>query len=93
LHCIERPLIQFQRFNEISKSACRNEHGGEPVSQSISEKGMVLNRREALMLSATAGIGAAMAGPARAMDNSKGAARQDSGSCSTPRSAVTKTKY
>jgi len=63
------------------------------VSQSNSQKGMVLNRREALMLSATAGLAAALAKPARAMDNTKTAAHQESGTCSTPRSAVTKTQY
>ena len=63
------------------------------MSQSNSQKGMVLNRREALMLSATAGLAAALAKPARAMDNTKTAAHQESGTCSTPRSAVTKTQY
>ena len=45
------------------------------------------------MLSATAGLAAALAKPARAMDNTKTAAHQESGTCSTPRSAVTKTQY
>jgi para-nitrobenzyl esterase len=70
-----------------------NKHGGEPVSHTNSQKGVVLNRREALKLSATAGLAASLATSARAMDNTKTAAHTASGTCSTPRSAVTKTQY
>jgi len=61
--------------------------------KSNADKNMVLNRREALLLSATAGIGLAFGSPARAMDNTKTAAHQEPGNCSTPRSAVAKTQY
>ena len=52
-----------------------------------------LNRREALILSATAGIGAAFVRPAIAQDSFMTAAHQEPGSCSTPKSAVTTTQY
>src|SRR5689334_1350631 len=50
------------------------------------------NRRQALLLPA-AGIGAAMALPAAAADNTKSGSRPATGDCSTPRSAVAKTQY
>jgi para-nitrobenzyl esterase len=52
-----------------------------------------LNRRQALLLPATAGIGAAMATPANASDSTKTAAHQAPGGCATPRSAVARTQY
>ena len=52
-----------------------------------------LNRRQALLLPASAGIGAAFATPANASDSTKAGAHQDPGGCSTPRSAVAKTQY
>src|SRR3954447_24262906 len=52
-----------------------------------------LNRRQAMLLPATAGIGAAFSTPANASDSTKGGAHQDPGGCSTPRSAVAKTQY
>src|SRR5579862_7366877 len=52
-----------------------------------------LNRRQALLLPATAGIGAAMAMPASASDSTKTAVHQTPGGCATPRSAVAKTQY
>ncbi len=52
-----------------------------------------MNRREAMLLSATAGIGAALSSPARAMDNIKTAAHQEPGNCSTPKTAVANTQY
>jgi para-nitrobenzyl esterase len=52
-----------------------------------------LSRREALLLSATAGIGAALTGTARASDTEKIAGSQGRGTYFTPRSAVTKTEY
>jgi para-nitrobenzyl esterase len=54
--------------------------------------GNLLNRREALLLSATAGIGI-LAEPARASDSIKTAAHQEPGNCATPRSAVANTQY
>ena len=63
------------------------------MPKSNSENHKKLNRRQALLLPATAGIGAALALPAKASDSTKTAAHQDPGDCSTPRSAVAKTQY
>src|SRR5271157_3506965 len=52
-----------------------------------------LNRREALLLAAAGGVGAALARPAAAMDNTKTAAHQEPGNCATPKTAVAKTQY
>jgi para-nitrobenzyl esterase len=52
-----------------------------------------LNRRQALMLPAKVGLGAAVAATARAADSTKAAAHQGPGNCSTPRSAVASTQY
>ena len=56
-------------------------------------RGIILNRRQALKLSATAGLGAAIARPVYASDSIKTAAHQDPDGCSTPRTAVAKTQY
>jgi para-nitrobenzyl esterase len=58
-----------------------------------SGKGVLLNRREALLLSATAGMGVAMAKPGFALDSTKTAAHQEPGNCTTPRTAIAKTQY
>lgn len=64
------------------------------MSNSGSENHNKINRRQALLLSAAAGVGAALTGStARASDSIKTAAHQDAGKCSTPRSAVAKTQY
>jgi para-nitrobenzyl esterase len=52
-----------------------------------------MNRRQALLLPAAAGLGAALARNAPASDGTKTAAHQAPGSCSTPHSAVAKTQY
>src|SRR5579859_6440580 len=52
----------------------------------------LLNRREALLLSAAAGMGI-LAEPASASDSIKTAAHQEPGNCSTPRSAIANTQY
>jgi para-nitrobenzyl esterase len=52
-----------------------------------------LSRRQALMLSATAGFGIALAKPGEALDSTKTAAHQETGGCSTPRSAIANTQY
>jgi para-nitrobenzyl esterase len=52
-----------------------------------------LTRREALLLSATAGIGMVAGEPALASDSIKTAAHQEPGNVSTPRSAIAKTQY
>jgi len=61
--------------------------------KSDSESVTLLNRREALLLSATAGMGVALAKDVHASDSTKTAAHQEPGNCSTPRTAVTKTQY
>src|ERR1035438_6088299 len=54
----------------------------------------LMNRREALLLGATAGMSAALGPAALAMDNTKTAAhQQEPGNCSTPRTAVANTQY
>lgn len=58
-----------------------------------SKESVVLTRREALLLSATAGLGAALSKPAFASDSVKTAAHQEPGNVSTPRTAVAKTQY
>ena len=63
------------------------------MSESNSEHHTTLSRRQALLLPATAGMGAALALPARASDSTKTAAHQAPGGCSTPRSAIAKTQY
>jgi len=57
------------------------------------EKSVLLNRRQALILSATAGAGMAFGEDARASDSIKTAAHQEPGNCSTPKTAVAKTQY
>ena len=52
-----------------------------------------LNRRQALLLPAKAGLGTAVAGTVLASDSTKTAAHQAPGGCSTPRSAVAVTQY
>ena len=68
------------------------ERGGS-LSNSNSENRNRLSRRQALLLPATAGMGAALALPAMASDSTKTAAHQEPGICSTPRSAVANTQY
>jgi para-nitrobenzyl esterase len=58
-----------------------------------SNKRTGLTRREALILSSTAGIGLATANYAAASDSTKTAAHQEPGNVSTPRSAIAKTQY
>ncbi len=57
------------------------------------KRGNLLNRREALFLSATAGVGLATGGRALASDSIKTGVHQEPGNVSTPRSAVAKTQY
>ena len=52
-----------------------------------------MNRREALLFSATAGMSVALGRPALAMDSTKTAAHQEPGNCSTPRTAIANTQY
>jgi para-nitrobenzyl esterase len=53
----------------------------------------LLTRREALFLSATAGINIAASNTALASDSVKTAAHQEPGNCSTAPSAIAKTQY
>src|SRR5215469_15519554 len=66
---------------------------GDAMSNPNSPNSHKLNRRQALLLSAAAGVGAALTGTARASDSTKAAAHQEPGNCSTPRSAIAKTQY
>lgn len=52
-----------------------------------------LNRREALILSATAGLSAALARSAPAQESFMTAAHQEPGNCTTPKSAIANTQY
>jgi para-nitrobenzyl esterase len=64
------------------------------MSKSNSGNGLVLNRREALKLSAAAGAVAALTQSAVASDSIKtGVHQQEPPFCSTPRSAVANTQY
>jgi para-nitrobenzyl esterase len=58
------------------------------------ESQILLNRREALLMSATAGLGLAISKRAGASDSIKtGVHQQEPGNCSTPKSAVANTRY
>lgn len=53
----------------------------------------IFTRRDALRLSATAGMSMVAGGSALASDSVKTAAHQEPGNVSTPRSAIAKTQY
>lgn len=53
----------------------------------------IVSRREALLLSATAGLGLSLPQLARASDSTKTGVHLDPGVCTTPKSAVAKTQY
>jgi para-nitrobenzyl esterase len=59
----------------------------------MSKSNPKLNRRQALVWPATAGLGTALVQGAQASDSVKTAAHQEPGACSTPRTAVAKTRY
>jgi para-nitrobenzyl esterase len=63
------------------------------MSNSEPETHNLLSRRDALRISAAAGMGVALAQPGRALDSTKTAAHQQPGNCTTPRTAVAKTQY
>ncbi len=63
------------------------------MSESNPRDGNKLHRRQVLLLSASAGVGAALGGAAHAADSPRPAAPGTSGTCSTPRSAVASTQY
>ena len=58
-----------------------------------SRETFALTRREALLLSTTAGLGAALSRPGFASDSVKTGAHLEPGNVSTPRTAVAKTQY
>ena len=58
-----------------------------------SKQSIVLTRREALLLSTTAGLGAALGKPAFGSDSVKTGAHQEPGNVTTPPTAVAKTQY
>jgi len=60
---------------------------------SNSENRITFNRREALLLAAAGGIGAALARPALASDSTKTTTHQEPGFCTTPKTAVANTQY
>jgi para-nitrobenzyl esterase len=64
---------------------------GDGMSSSVNR--ITFNRREAMLLAAAGGIGAALARPAQASDSTKTAVHQEPGTCSTPKSAVANTQY
>jgi para-nitrobenzyl esterase len=57
------------------------------------QAGIRLNRRQALVLSAAACVGATLAKDSHASDSTKTGAHLDPGYCSTPRSAAANTQY
>ena len=61
--------------------------------RSDNRTGKLLNRREALFLSATAGVGLATGRSAIASDSIKTGVHQEPGTVTTPRSAIAKTQY
>ncbi|HXE07385.1 MAG TPA: carboxylesterase family protein [Acidobacteriaceae bacterium] len=61
--------------------------------KSNSRNGKMLNRREALLLSATAGASLVTGLPALASDSIKTGVHQEPGNVSTPRSAIARTQY
>jgi para-nitrobenzyl esterase len=63
------------------------------MSNIYSENRRKLTRRQALLLSAAAGMDAALTGTARASDSTKTAAHQAPRAFSMPRSAVAQTQY
>ena len=64
------------------------------MSKSDSDHRLLFNRREAMFLSASVGMGLAIGKKAHASDSIKtGVHQQVPATCSTPRTAVAKTKY
>jgi para-nitrobenzyl esterase len=63
------------------------------LSMSNSKDSVVLTRRQALLLSSTVGLGAALSKPAFGSDSVKTPSHREPGNLSTPRSAIAKTQY
>jgi para-nitrobenzyl esterase len=86
-------MIQQLEGSATASSTIRTTTKGDAVLKAKSEKGLLFTRREALKLSAAAGVGVALAKDSRASDSTKTGAHQEPGNCSTPRSATTSTQY
>lgn len=86
-------MIQQLEGSATASSTIRATTKGDAVLKAKSEKGHLFTRREALKLSAAAGVGVALAKDSRASDSTKTGAHQEPGNCSTPRSAITSTQY
>src|SRR5579863_3957416 len=86
----QQRLLRLATSTLRANTHCPNSKGEKFMSDSSMR---VLTRREALLLSATAGIGMVAGEPALASDSIKTAAHQEPGNVSTPRSAVAKTQY
>jgi len=82
------------RFKQFKSSAMpRKQYAKERNRMAESSNRTVLTRREALFLSATAGLSLATAHSAVASDSIKTGAHQEPGNVSTPRSAIARTQY
>ena len=89
---------QFMRIAATSDKFFVQKNSTQPLKEnpmkiSNPEDRSQLTRRQALLLSATAGIGAALTGTARASDSVKTAVHQEPGTASTPHKAVAETQY
>src|SRR5580704_4171143 len=86
----QRRRLRPATFTLTANMHCPNSKGEKFISDSSMR---VLTRREALLLSATAGVSMVAGQPALASDSIKTAAHQEPGNVSTPRSAIAKTQY
>src|ERR1700690_1497865 len=84
----QQRLLRLATSTLTANMHCPNSKG-EVFMSELSMR--TLTRREALLLSATAGIGAVAGQSALASDSIKSAAHQEPGNVSTPHSAIAKT--
>jgi para-nitrobenzyl esterase len=75
------------------ENQCGQPWKGDIMSNSGSQNANRISRREALLLSAAAGAGVVLNGASCASTGVRAASRLLPGDCSTPRSAVAKTRY
>src|ERR1700722_3543031 len=83
-------LLRLATSTLMASMHCPSSKGEVSMSESSMR---ILTRREALLLSGTAGIGVVAGESALASDSVKTAAHQEPGNISTPRSAIAKTRY
>src|SRR4051812_7496832 len=88
---VDMPLAAFAPLECSATHITAPIQEGGFMADSIKRAG--LTRREALILSSTAGFGIATTNYAAASDSIKTAAHQGPGNLSTPRSAIAKTQY